>query len=393
MKNIEENAGLCALNRIFGFTPKTAHAIISVLGDAAGIFRLPQKEIDDILGPYSRHKGEICLRAYEEAFKELESLYQKGIRFIGCTDSCFPELLKDCEDSPIGLYVRSCSSAEEIFSGRRNIAVVGTRDVSPYGKEWCRNIVKAISSASAKQTSIISGLALGTDFHAHNAALEAGTPTIAVMATGPESIYPSRHRAFAEHIAATPGCALITDYPPGTSPLALHFLRRNRIIAGMSEATILIESKLRGGGMTTSRLAFSYNREVYALPGRADDLRSQGCNRLIREKTAEPITDIADLLSALNMKPQSRTRKLTSKELIEITYGKEISPDSIGLMCNILEVIRQHRGITINEICNTMNIGYSTASSIINMLETDGIISVDILQRCCANVRKSELFM
>lgn len=393
MKNIEENAGLCALNRIFGFTPKTAHAIISETGDAAAIFRLRQKEIDDILGPYSRHKGEICLRAYEESFNELEDLYEKGIRFIGCTDSCFPELLKDCDDSPIGLYFRSCSSAGEIFTGRRNIAVVGTRDVSPYGKEWCRNIVKAISSASAQQASIISGLALGTDFHAHSAALEAGIPTIAVMATGPESVYPSRHRTFAERIAATPGCALITDYPPGTAPLALHFLRRNRIIAGMSEATILIESKLRGGGMTTSRLAFSYNREVYALPGRADDLRSQGCNRLIREKTAEPITDIENLLSGLNMKSRKDIRRFTSKQLIESIYGKSMSPDSLELICSILETIRQNRGITINDICRAMNIGYSTASSIINMLETDDLISVDILQRCCADVRKSELFI
>lgn len=393
MKNIEENAGLCALNRIFGFTPKTAHAIISEMGDAASIFRLPQKDIDDILGPYSRHKGRICLRAYEDALKELEDLQKRGIRFIGCTDLCFPELLKDCDDSPIGLYFCSCSPVEDIFAGRRNIAVVGTRDISPYGKEWCRNIVKAISSASSYQASIISGLALGTDFHAHSAALEAGTPTIAVMATGPESIYPSRHRAFAERIASTPGCALITDYPPGTAPLALHFLRRNRIIAGMSEATILIESKLRGGGMTTARLAFSYNREVFALPGRVDDLKSQGCNKLIQEKTAEPITDITNLLSSINMKPQKEMRRLTSKELIESTYGKTMPPDSLELIHSIFETIRQNRGITINDICSTINIVYSTASAMINILETDGIISVDILQRCCVNARKSELFI
>lgn len=145
--------------------------------------------------------------------------------------------------------------------------------------------------------------------------------------------------------------------------------------------------------MTTSRLAFSYNREVYALPGRADDLRSQGCNRLIREKTAEPITDISDLLSGLNMNVPKVSRKFTSRELIEYTYGKSMSHDSLEFICSILETIRQNRGIAINDICRIMNISYSTASAIINMLETDGIISVDILQRCCVNIRNSELFI
>ena len=392
MDTFEEKACLCALSRIFGFEPRKGLALLEQLGCASALFALDKDGQDSLLGPFDSKKYQFRQTAVFEAAEELETLAKSGITFVGWGQEGYPPMLTECPDPPIGLYIRSSTRPQDLWTRPKNIAVIGTRDISPYGQEWCAKTIEGLAHTRQKPL-IVSGLALGTDICAHRRAVEHDLPTIAVMPTGPDAVYPFRHLAFADQLCHQPGCALITDYPPGTAPLPVNFLRRNRIIAGMSEATILIESKLRGGGMTTSRLAFSYNREVYALPGRADDLRSQGCNRLIREKTAEPITDIADLLSALNMKPQSRTRKLTSKELIEITYGKEISPDSIGLMCNILEVIRQHRGITINEICNTMNIGYSTASSIINMLETDGIISVDILQRCCANVRKSELFM
>ena len=180
------------------------------------------------------------------------------------------------------------------------VAVVGTRDISPYGREWCERIVHALARTSPKPL-IVSGLAIGTDICAHKAALEASLPTIAVMATGTDTIYPYRHRQIAEKMSGTQGCALVTDYPPGTAPLPVNFLRRNRIIAGLSHATILVESKIKGGGMMTCRLAFSYDRDVYALPGRADDLRSQGCNHLIRARMAEPLTSEEDIIDSLGL--------------------------------------------------------------------------------------------
>ena len=259
--------------------------------------------------------------------------------------------------------------------------MVGTRDLSPYGKEWCEKAVTAIASGNEKPC-IISGLALGTDICAHRTALDNGLPTIGVMATGPETVYPYRHKEFAERLWQTPGCALVTDYPPGTAPLAIHFLRRNRIIAGLADATILIESKSRGGGMTTSRLAFSYSRDVYALPGRADDVRSQGCNRLIREKIAEPLISIEDLIGSLGLEKRSGNRKISPLEILKQHFGKQCSSEQIEDMGKILYTIRNERGITTEEIALKTGMDYMKVSRITGFLEMEGLICIDLLQRC-----------
>ena len=379
------------MNRIFGFSPKTGLALISRYGSAAGIFSISSNEPDDILGPYSKFSGSITMQAYEDALNELTGLEMQGIRFIGITEPEYPDLLKECGDAPIGLYVRTSGKLSEIFSPRRRVAIVGTRDISPYGKEWCRRIVAGLAS-SPERPAIISGLALGTDITAHSAALEAGLPTIGVMATGPESIYPHRHRSIAERMAATAGCGLVTDYPPGTAPLAIHFLRRNRIIAGLSEATILVESKVKGGGMMTARLAFSYSRDVFALPGRVDDLRSQGCNHLIREKVAEPLTDIEGMLQEMGFCTTYSRRHVPVEQIAEETYAGKVTREKLTAICTILSKIKEVRGITIEEIAVSTCMPISLVISLCNLLESDGMIATDILQRCTINPRKSELF-
>lgn len=389
MNTFEETAGLCALNRIFGFEPRIAHALISHFGSAREIFCIPQKDIDNLLGPYSRYKGKITRHVLESTKRELEELCRRSIRFIGCTDPDYPELLSDCEDHPIGLYIRSTTPANELFAPLRKISIIGTRDLSLYGREWCRRIVEGLAFSSDRPL-IVSGLALGTDICAHNAAIEAGLPTIAVMATGPESIYPYRHQEFAERLARTPGCGLITDYPPGTAPLAIHFLRRNRIIAGLSEAVILIESKIKGGGMMTSRLAFSYDRDVYALPGRIDDNCSRGCNLLIREKIAEPVTDVDSLVRSLGLKPAENCRRASVSELVRKSYSGTMSSDKIEIMAGMLTKIRSQRGITIEDLAISEGLEPSMANSLAARLETDGFISIDLLQRCCIKRWNSE---
>ena len=229
---------------------------------------------------------------------------------------------------------------------------------------------------------IVSGLALGTDICAHRTALECGLPTIGVMATGPESIYPYRNESTARQMISTPGCALITDYPPGTAPLAIHFLRRNRIIAGLSQATILIESKIKGGGMMTSRLAFSYSREVYALPGRADDIRSQGCNRLLREKVAEPFTSIEELMDSLGMKISRKRNRISDRDILDRLYSESMNPEDMEMMHSILSLIRKEREIHIEDIAYSTGIPYRNVSKLCALMESDGLLSTDLLQRC-----------
>lgn len=387
MEYFEEKAYLCALNRIFGFEPKIAHAMLAHFGSAAEVFNMNANERDLLLGPYSKYRRSLTLLEVEKTAVELDRLSRSGTIFIGCTENGYPKILLECEDAPVGLYVRSRTPPEKLFSPRKEIGIVGTRDLSPYGREWCTNIVKTLSETEARPR-IISGLALGTDICAHKSALDYGLETIAVMATGPDSIYPTRHREFALRLCEAPGCALITDYPPGTAPLAIHFLRRNRIIAGLSEALLLIESKIKGGGMMTSRLAFSYSRDVFALPGRVDDIRSQGCNFLIKSKIAEPIISPEDLAENLGLGSVRRRAEEGWKEGLIREYGNRMTTDRISQMTAILLAIRKERGIQLEELCSRCGLDYSQVAMLAGILETDGFISIDLMQRCTIVSRK-----
>ena len=389
MKTTHEKACHCALNRIFGFEPKIALALISHFGSASEIFNVPQKEMDILLGPYSKFRGAISAEALDKSYEELENLQSKGISFIGYGENGYPDSLKECEDAPAGLYIRSSSKPEELWTHRRMISIVGTRDISPYGREWCERIVASLANIAAEDRPIIvSGLALGVDFCAHSSALKYGLPTIGVMATGPEDIYPKRHRGIAEDIFSAKGSALITDYPPGTAPLAIHFIRRNRIIAGLSQATVLIESKTKGGGMMTARLADSYNRTVFSLPGRVDDIRSQGCNQLILSRTAIPLVSIPDFLNELGIKGSDRRYGEDKPQNIMNLYKGTIHEDKISQMGRILLEIRKERGIMVEDIAIHTGMEYSRVSQLLGILETDGIISRDLLQRCFINFSK-----
>ena len=369
------------MNRIFGFEPKIGLEILTHLGSAETLFGMDSDALDELMGPFSKYRSLIRTEAVEAEARELARLADEGISFCGWTEDIYPELLKECEDPPIGLYIRASTPLDELWKPCRRIAVVGTRDITPYGREWCERIVRSVSLSDARPV-IVSGLAMGTDITAHRSALESGLPTIGVMATGPEDVYPYRHKDFASRLVDTPGCALITDYPPGTAPVALNFLRRNRIIAGLSEATILIESKLRGGGMMTCRLAYSYNREVYALPGRADDIRSQGCNDLIRRKIAEPITSEADLLGSLGLTSRRKASPAGLEARLAAAYGNTSSPERLATMTAILRTIAGNRGITMDDLPAAAGIDFRTTAELTGILEIDGFISIDMLRRC-----------
>lgn len=387
MENFEEKACLCALGKIFGFKPRIALAMIEHLGNAREVFKLDRKSLELLLGPHSQYTDLIRKSTVYDTCRELELYEKHHIDFIGWTDGHYPSLLKECPDAPIGLYVKSRTHVSQLWTPSRSIAIVGTRDVSPYGKEWCARAVQALAGSEEKPL-IVSGLALGTDICAHKAAIEHGLPTIAVMATGPESVYPYRHKEFADMLYQTPGCALVTDYPPGTAPLAVHFLRRNRIIAGMSDTTVLIESKIKGGGMMTARLAFSYSRDVFALPGRVDDIRSQGCNSLIKSKIAEPLTSIPEFLESMNISAASIKNSSSEVDRLCATYRSLIPEEKIGKMSELLLTIRKHRGVTIEELADRCGLTYAQTAELTAILETDGFIKTDLLQRCCINISK-----
>jgi len=388
-ERIEERACLCALNRTFGFEPKVGLALLERFGSGREVFRHAGKDVGKVLAEMSREKylGQVTASAFESAAMELEDLSGKGCRFVGIGEEGYPALLRECDDPPIGLYFKGGSSPEETFNQRVQVAVVGTRALTSYGRDWCQRIVSAMSKARSKPL-VVSGLALGVDVTAHRTALENGLPTVAVMATGIDDIYPERNRSVGEQIASTPGCALVSDYPPGTSAVPFNFLRRNRIIAGCCSATILVESKVRGGGMMTARLAHSYDRDVMALPGRIDDPVSQGCNLLIKETMAEPVGDLGEMAERLGLGSASISRQADFLESVKEYYGKDLEAEELETVCSIAMFIKKNRGASLDEICQARKLTFSTVTRYTSMLECDGFISIDLLQHCSASPKK-----
>ncbi len=391
MKKYEEKVCRHALSRIFGFHPVKALTLIDRFGSAGELFSIGGKTLVETAGGGYKEICRINDSEYETAEKELRAIELSGARFLCENEADFPALLKECEDRPVGLYIRSESSDGEIFNKDATfISVVGTRDISLYGSEWCARIVETLA-LTADSPTIVSGLAIGTDITAHRKALASGCPTIAVLPTGIDAVYPYRHTNDAEKIAKSPRSAIITDYPPGTAPLPFNFLRRNRIIAGLSKATILIESKIQGGGMSTARLAFSYNRDVYAVPGRIEDINSQGCNALVGQRIAEPVVCETSLLQSLglslNGERKSRGEDLSDNKALMQKVTKIMQGDDALAAAAILSAITKERGIDIEQIAIVCGLEYKKAAGIVSMLEVNGLIYVDLMQRCAINYK------
>lgn len=381
MELSDERVAFCTLNRIFGFKPALARSIVEGLGGAMAVFRLSGRDLKDLFGPFREYPDKLTHDELERSRRELEWLRDDGYGFIGFNDGCYPAALRECPDAPMGLYLRGDTPPEKVFGTIPAVSIVGTRDASPYGREWTARITEALGDCIRRPV-IVSGLAMGVDVCAHAAALENGLPTIGVMATGIDGVYPWTHRQIASRMASTEGCALITDYPPGTRPQAINFLRRNRIIAGLAQATVLVESKIHGGGMITAELAFEYDREVFALPGRADDLRSAGCNWLIREKKAEPLTDLSGFVSALGLGVFTRRSKALLSEEIDRVFGPVSDPAELARLQKVAALIKKKRGIDIDSIALECGLEYREALLYTGMLESEGIICTDLLKRC-----------
>ncbi|MBO4428160.1 MAG: DNA-processing protein DprA [Bacteroidales bacterium] len=375
-----EAACACALGRIFGFEPLCSLRLMEALGSARAVFDLPAKALDGILGPFSKYKGMITREAEEQAGEELEKLAAQGCGYLPYTSPDYPALLKECADPPAGLYFRSSSDIATVLGRSPAVGVVGTRDISPYGREWTPKLVRAMSECRDKPV-IVSGLAYGVDASAHIAAMDSGLPTVAVLPVGIDDIYPKQHARLAERIESTPGCAIITDYPPGTGPTPNTFLRRNRIIAGLSNAVLITESKIHGGGLITCHLASEYGREVYALPGRIDDPRSAGCNALIGQKLAEAVWSPAAFCEDLGLGVWSRRNKTGLRESI-LERFRDSSDEEKEALVSLALRIKAARGATMDELCHDSGIAFGEVSRLAGLLEAEGFIAIDLLQRC-----------
>ena len=304
----DETVYACAVNRIFNYNCRDARAIAERFPSPGELFSLSEHELRELLHGNTHYIDAVMNRCIlKEADEEVRWARAKGISIIYIRDREYPRRLKECQDAPTVLFYKGSTG----LNPQRAVAVVGTRKATSYGRIQCRRIIEHLAGLSIKPL-IISGLAYGIDITAHLAAMECGMDTVAVLPTGMDSIYPPPHRQHAVRIIEQGG--LVTDFPKGATPMPVTFLRRNRIIAGMSDAVLLIESAEKGGGLITARTALSYSRDVFALPGRITDTYSAGCNSLIAQNTAAIISSPSSITDAMGWNDGtylSRKEKLT----------------------------------------------------------------------------------
>lgn len=278
-----------AISLIPGLGDVTAKKVIAYTGSIEGVFRESLKNLLRIPGVGDTIARNIVRsNVMKEAEEECEYIEREGIRTFFYLDRDYPERLKQCPDAPVILYMKGNAD----FNIRKVLSVVGTRSATAQGKEVCQQLIRQIKE-HGHEVLIISGLAYGIDITAHRAALKNGLPTVAVLGHGLKTIYPAAHKNTAREIHEHG--ALLTDFISTMPPERNNFIKRNRIIAGLADAVIVIESAEKGGALITADLANSYNRDVFAIPGRVNDRYSAGCNRLIKQHKADLLENVTDL--------------------------------------------------------------------------------------------------
>jgi len=288
----EEAIFTMALTLIPGIGPSKAKNLIAYCGGAQAIFREKKTALLKIpdIGPHTVQ----AIKSNDfsdQAKKEFDFAQRFGIDVLLYTSSLYPQRLKGCDDSPVYLFKKGCVDLNPKYS----ISVVGTRAATSYGKQMVQELLEGLQELDPL---VVSGLAYGIDIAAHRNALKLSLPTVACLAHGLDRIYPPLHTSVAKEMLTRGG--LITEFPSGTNPDRELFPARNRIIAGLGDCTIVVETDMSGGSIITAHIANSYGREVFAYPGRTLDKHSSGCNNLIRKNIAAIITSPADLMEYMN---------------------------------------------------------------------------------------------
>lgn len=273
--------------------PRLVRRLVESLGGVEAVMAAPASRLAQVHG-ISAAAAERIARARDaiDVRPLLEEAQRLGLRILCCEDEGYPAGLRRIVDPPVVLYVRGRLEPRDVVS----VAVVGARQCSLYGQEQARRFGELLASAGF---TVVSGLARGIDAFAHHGALDAGGRTVAVFGCGLAQVYPPENRALAEQILARQAGAWVSELPPGAGPQGSHFPARNRIIAGMTLGTLVVEASNRSGALITARLAGEYHREVFAIPGRVQDPMSVGTNRLIRDGGAKLVTCLEDILDEL----------------------------------------------------------------------------------------------
>lgn len=350
-----------AFASIRGMGYDLAQKILSVIPSEKDFFNISEKELQDLLQSKVKMTEYTYRREHlEKALKETEFVTANNINVTYFTDNNYPTRLSHAQDAPILLY----SKGECKLNASKVISIVGTRHATAYGKHFCDKFTEELKS-HVDDVIIVSGLAYGIDICAHRAALANGIPTVAVLAHGLNTIYPATHRKEAVEMVRNGGMVL-TDYQSADKIHPGNFVARNRIVAGLADCTLVVESAEKGGSLITAGIASIYNRDVFALPGRANDAYSKGCNKLIRNNSASLITSAQDLVSA--MRWETLDKPASGKQM-------EIFPDVTQEEQLIIDYLRNNNDTHINVLCNALNIPMSQLMNNLIELEFKSLVT------------------
>ncbi len=350
-----------ALSLIKGIGNSNAKLLISYAGSAEMIFKTPISKLQKIkgIGPKMTELFKDTYEALNKAEHEMKFIEKHKIAVLFYYNEAYPKRLLNCDDAP--LYIFSKGNAD--FNKERFINIVGTRHATGYGKELTEHL---IADFSKYNINLVSGLAYGIDIHAHQAALKYNMQNIAVLAHGLDRIYPSQHRQIAEKLQQNG--ALISDYLSGTLPDKQNFPDRNRIVAGMTDATIVIESAKSGGALITAEIANAYHRDVFAFPGRITDEYSLGCIQLVRDHKANLVLNAQDIITHMNWDVdtlESRNKLIQPQLFVQLNEQEQA----------IYDIMKYQQQAHIDDIYYKTSMTQSVVSGILLQLEMKGIIT------------------
>lgn len=364
--NPNETRNAIALTRVNYFNLAGLAQLYRKLGSATEVIA-HRNNLKDVLPDASprlleaMHNIEQHLRV---ADAEMEHNARNNIKTLCLADNDYPQRLKNCADAPLVLFFKGNTD----LNRARVINIVGTRHCTAYGQDVIRKFVTELKKLSP-EVLIVSGLAYGVDINAHRQALANDLDTVAVLAHGLDNLYPARHKQTADEMIKHGG--LLTEFLTNTNADKLNFVRRNRIVAGMSDACVLVESAAHGGGLITTAIARDYSREVFAFPGAVGAPFSEGCNNLIRDHKAQLITSAADFIQALGWETDFKRIQAT-RQGIERQLFPELSAEEL----TVIEALQRLNDQPISQLSLSANIPISRLTVVLFQLEMKGMLKL-----------------
>jgi DNA processing protein len=361
MENEQEILSRIALSFLPNIGPVVTRALVRHCGSAEAVFKEKKQLLAGIPGVGARRvEKAFGVSVLPRAEQELRFIQKHKVQALFFTDAEYPKRLLQCHDAPALLYYKGSAD----LNRGRFVALVGTRSSTDYGEELTKSLVQGLVD---HDVSVVSGLAYGIDGCAHAESLRLKVPTVGVTAHGLDSIYPSSHRHIAKRMVKQGG--LLTEYPSGTVPDRENFPSRNRIVAGMCDAVVVVEAAAKGGALITADLAMGYARDVFAFPGRVGDTQSEGCNNFIRENKAALITSAEDLLWMMGWKDE----KTNTKSAVHQT---QLFLELDAEQQSIVDVLRQHGESGQDAIAHHSGLGFSKLSGVLLELELKGVLKL-----------------